>query len=82
MKMLAIIALLAVYPAGVYVNAGFALANVQRSFPTIAEEKYRADLGFAYGFSLVPIFWAVTPFITGFYEHGWMKPVLHPKGER
>lgn len=82
MKMLAIVALLAVYAAGVYVNAGFTLAYFQRKYPTIAEESYGRNLGFAYGFNLFPLWWPVTTFASGFYEHGWMKPVLHPKGER
>lgn len=35
-----------------------------------ANEQYRRDLGIAILFALIPITWIVTPFITGFYEHG------------
>lgn len=32
---------------------------------------YRKGLALTSGLSLLPPAWIVTPFLTGFYEHGW-----------
>lgn len=54
-------------------NTGFLLANLYDNprFYVIRDKDYRSDLGAAAGISLVPVTWLMTPFMTGFYEHGW-----------
>lgn len=59
-----------------YINTGFLLAEAQGRFPRIAKEYYRSDLSFAVFVSCIPVTWIVTPFMTGFYEFGWMRPTL------
>jgi hypothetical protein len=64
-----------------YLNAGFMLADYQSIYSCVtdAREEYRYNLGFAIGFSLIPILsWVITLFLTGFYCKGWMRPRLHP----
>ncbi len=66
---------------GAYANAGFMLAAFQEDCGCreLAREEYRHDLALSIGVSLLVFTWVATPFLTGFYEHGWMKPTLHPK---
>lgn len=60
------------YLALVTYNSAAMLAYFQAEFPTLAEEGYRKDLGAAIGMSLIPVIpWVLTPFVTGFYEHGF-----------
>lgn len=47
------------------------LAYFQGKYPNLADEDYREDLAFAMGFSLIPVFWLMIPFTTGFYEYGF-----------
>lgn len=68
--------------ACVWVNAGFLVADLQGNlaeYPTSQAESYRSNLGVAWMLSLLPPMWPMTPFMTGFYEHGWMKPTLKPQ---
>ena len=62
-----------VYINGVLLNTGALLASFQGdSFGSRrANIDYRFDLGIASLLSLIPLVWFVTPFVTGFYEHGW-----------
>lgn len=48
------------------------LAEFQQGHLTcqFMEEHYRHDLGAAMLFAALPPLWIVTPFVTGFYEHG------------
>ena len=32
---------------------------------------YRQNLAMSAGYSLLPPAWVLSPFLTGFYEHGW-----------
>lgn len=50
------------------------LAHVQRTYRSIAEESYRQDLGMSCLCALVPVAWILVPFVTGFYQHGFMLP--------
>ncbi len=55
-------------------TAGFLLANVQSIFDddcALARKMYRTNLGIAFGVALLPPVWILTPFLTGFWEHGW-----------
>lgn len=46
------------------------LQSISRSKDTKCE-RYRSNLGHATLFALLPPVWFITPFITGFYEHGF-----------
>lgn len=35
------------------------------------QEHYRRDLAVTCFLALLPVFWVLSPFITGFYQHGW-----------
>jgi hypothetical protein len=50
---------------------GALMADLQGSWPSLADEDYRDDLATSAGFSLIPVIWFLSPFLTGFYEHGW-----------
>lgn len=51
---------------------GACVADTQNWFGVAyAQEHYRKDLGFCGGWSLLPPAWLLSPFVTGFYEHGW-----------
>ena len=57
-------------------NSGFVNADLEHEFDFISDKNcrnYRHDLSFAIGWSVLlgPLGAAVTPFTTGFYEHGW-----------
>lgn len=65
------------YLLGVYIIAGFVLADLEHVFPTPAGQRSRY-IGFAVGWSAFPPCWLVAPFVTNFYEHGWMRPTLAP----
>jgi hypothetical protein len=57
-------------------NSGFVNAGEEHQFDFIADkrcERYRFDLAWSIGWSVFagPIGAAMTPFMTGFYEHGW-----------
>lgn len=70
-----------VWAAMSYVNIGWLLAEFQGdwgSHESLKREGYRTDLGFAALLSTLPFAWIVTPFVTGFYQHGWLRPTLHP----
>lgn len=64
-----------------WVNAGFLSADFNHigdDLPGFQYEHYREVLAASLGVSLLfgPAAWAITPFVTGFYEHGWLKPTL------
>lgn len=73
---------LAVWMTAGYIAAGFLNADLRGSFPRNYREPAWARSGCAYatGIGLVggPVALAVSPFMTGFYQHGWTlscKPV-------
>lgn len=75
------------YVGLVLVNSGFLMAmfvnglGEDNSFDyEYNQERYRSNLGFCTFVSLIPIVWILTPFLTGFYEHGWMIRRPKPKG--
>ena len=43
------------------------------------KNRYREKLAFCFGISLLPPTLPMSPFITGFYEHGWV--ILPPRIE-
>ena len=62
-------------------NAGFVLADVEHWPASVGSyrcKEYRSDLGFSIGWSMFPFVPVITPFATGFYEHGW---TLRPRPE-
>ncbi len=65
----------------VWVHWGAFFADMQRRFPSIAKQDYRDDMAMALGFALVPVFWPIVPFLTGFYEHGWLNPLARAAKE-
>ncbi len=50
---------------------GALTAWYQADFPDASASRYRGDLAFSCGISILPPTWVVAPFVTGFYEHGW-----------
>jgi hypothetical protein len=50
---------------------GALMADSQCRFPTLASRDYRKDLAVTLLLSVIPTSWLITPFLTGFYEHGW-----------
>jgi hypothetical protein len=51
---------------------GALMADIQHlSDVNWANREYRSDLGFSCAIALLPPFWLLSPFMTGFYEHGW-----------
>lgn len=60
-----IIGFLATYPAL------FSYFQAGARHPETKIEMYREDLGVAMLLSLFPPSWLVTPFLTGFYKHGF-----------
>ena len=53
-------------------QAGINFAYFQGKYPTLAEEGYRSDLGFAYGLGLLfgPLALLVSVFMSGFAQYG------------
>lgn len=50
---------------------GALLADIQNTgLPEYKVGHCRSDMGAAAGMALIPIFWVLHPFLTGFYEHG------------
>jgi hypothetical protein len=47
------------------------LAYFQREYPSVACESYRRDLGMSMLIAFFPPMWLITPFVTGFYKHGF-----------
>lgn len=39
--------------------------------PEFARSHYRLDVAASCGMALIPVFWILSPFVTGFYQHGW-----------
>jgi hypothetical protein len=53
-------------------NSAALLAYLQGEYPSLATKDYRKDLATAVGIRLIPVVsWVMTPFLTGFYEHGF-----------
>lgn len=57
------------------IDAGAINADARGDFPMLASKSdwARHNCGYAWGWSLVggPIGFIMTPFLTGFYAHGW-----------
>ncbi len=49
-------------------NAHMAAVGSTQKF---VDDMYRSDLAATCALALVPIFWILSPFLTGFYENGW-----------
>lgn len=74
MKILRVITVAVLWLTLAYVNAGFFLADFMYAVP---DQDYRQQTAFFIGWSLFPLAWILCPFMTGFYQHGWMRPALH-----
>lgn len=57
------------YAALVVLHTGWLLA--QLSDGDMGNKFYRENLGMCVFFALIPIFWLICPFLTGFYAHGF-----------
>ncbi len=56
------------------INAGFVQADLEHALDYMGNKScggYRKDLGFSVGWSMLPMTPLATPFMTGFYQHGW-----------
>jgi hypothetical protein len=62
--------ILVLWAACSFTNAGFVNAHFEQQFSGSCDF-YRGDLASAVGLSMFPLTWILTPFLTGFYEHGW-----------
>lgn len=64
---------LLVYVAMSWQTSAALFADMQSWSGTAARrsEVHRGDMGVAALFGLIPAFWIVAPFLTGFYQHGW-----------
>lgn len=65
------VAILLIYVGLVTANTGFLNSHFEYYFYEPVCKDYRGDLAFSVAISLVPLTWIITPFMTGFYEHGW-----------
>ena len=70
------------YVGLVWAHWGLLYAYLQRSWPSIAASERREDCSMSLLFSLIPFAWLLTPFFTGFYEHGWLNPLTAFGGGR
>lgn len=68
MKKLKLILLIIVYIFLSWTTAGGHFAYLQGEYQS--KERYREDLAFAIGISILPPSWIVAPISTGFYKHG------------
>ena len=60
------------YVVTTVITAGALFADVQSiGDKKFADRDYRSDLSLAILFGMIPIFWLLFPFLTGFCEHGW-----------
>lgn len=61
-------------------STGILLADMQGSFPGLAQEYYRKDLALAVGLSLIfaPIALVMGFFLSGFCQHGWQLRYREP----
>lgn len=80
MKTTCAIFLLLLYAVGAVVNAGFVFAreDAKYGYNRCLRSEYREALGFAVGFSLVPLWWPIVMFETGFYYYGWRLTPSRP----
>ena len=63
-----------VWAVGFFITYPALLANVQAIFkdsPELAAERLAENRGTAMLFALIPLFWFIAPFLTGFYKHGF-----------
>lgn len=64
------------YLAIAYGVAGASLAYWQRKYHSARPgEWYRQDIAFSWFVSLLPGFCLVIPFLTNFFQYGWMSPI-------
>lgn len=70
-----IIAAAVFYAAASFLTWGFLNADLRGNKVDFnyrcAAEDGRQTLAMAAGISLIPVFWFLSPFLTGFYQHGW-----------
>lgn len=63
------------YIALVFLHAGIINADFRGEFSDFryrcTAKDGRGHLAFSFGMAMVPIFWIISPFMTGFYQHGW-----------
>lgn len=66
---------IAVYGLCWFLSTGAVLADLQLddSDQSWRRSSYRDALGFAAFMSLIPPVWVICPFVTGFFEHGWVN---------
>ena len=85
MRTIRTLALVMLWPICSYFNTGFVLADCYHAWGEhgdLQRKHFREDVGFAAVISLIPPTWFLTPFLTGFYQHGWMRPSLRPPEEK
>ena len=65
-----------------FIQAGISIADFQRSFPNIAVETYRNDVGLAIMLGLLgPVGLCISFLTSGFCKHGWSLRRYVPKDE-
>lgn len=71
-----ILAITFAYVGLVFVHWGLVFAHFMKTLPIIPGLRSRRDhLGAALGFAFVPVYWVMLPFLTGFYQFGWLNPL-------
>jgi hypothetical protein len=76
-----LILILSGYVCGVILCTGALLAQMQSQFKgdrEFTQKHYRSDLSFCVALSIIPLVWILVPFLTGFFEYGWMLTRLTP----
>lgn len=64
--------LIAIYIATFLITYSATFAYFQKTYPTLAKEHYKVDLGFSIVFALIPIAgFIMVLFLSGFYENGF-----------
>lgn len=72
-----------IWMASACLIAGWNYAQAQRSVPSLADRDRREDAGLAWFFGIAmgmtgPLGVLVAWFLTGFAEHGWLRPGVRP----
>ena len=67
------------YLALVYLHWGLFYADFRYDMPLTGDASYDAserwnDCSQALLFAIIPPGWLIGPFVSGFYNHGWVKP--------
>ncbi len=71
MRVAAVVALYLSISVAVWGALNADMQYVYEGSPRIHADQYRRVTGSMALFAMLPIVWLMSPFMTGFYEHGW-----------